>query len=268
MAGMSSVSPGRAQGWSTVRRALHATHRVLPHHGIYNSDSIVSLQPPPQDLGQIYTFGRSPVLPKKRSGLFTNPIKAEHWAYESTAPSAGGYQAVSRDPVQKEATAAPQSILVKPDAHKHNTEKPVKSVRFLTHDASEVTFTSPTGQITSSQPNLSALDLWNPSAILGRDGSTFVFKDTKTSRKSAGPDHASLSLNMKPVLINNQPCSNRYRVMKGYNAKMDAELTLAEGEIVVVQRPRADGRILVTQEISGKTGLFHSSVLEILDKVL
>lgn len=60
----------------------------------------------------------------------------------------------------------------------------------------------------------------------------------------------------------------RYRVMKGYNAKTDAELTLTEGEIVVVQRPRADGRLLVTQEISGKTGLFHSSVLEILDRVI
>ncbi|KAL0175614.1 hypothetical protein M9458_027944, partial [Cirrhinus mrigala] len=87
----------------------------LPHHGNYNSNSI--------DLGQIYTFGRSPVLPKKRNGLFSNPIKAQHWAYEITTPSAGGYQTISRDPVQKEAAVAPQSILVKPDAHKHNTEK-------------------------------------------------------------------------------------------------------------------------------------------------
>uniref|UniRef100_A0A8C1U2Q7 SH3 domain containing ring finger 2 n=1 Tax=Cyprinus carpio TaxID=7962 RepID=A0A8C1U2Q7_CYPCA len=282
MAVMSSASPGRApqlggkQGWSTVRRTHHATHRGLPHHGNYNSNSIVSLQPPPQDLGQIYTFGRSPVLPKKRNGLFSNPIKAQHWAYETTAPSAGGYQTVSRDPVQKEATAAPQSILVKPDAHKHNTEKQVKSVRFLTHDApqtSKMASTTSPGQIYSSQPGLSALDHWNPSAILGRDGSTLVLKDTKTlaPRKSAGPDHASmdcLSLNMKPVVINNQPGSNRYRVMEGYNARTDAELTLTEGEIVVVQRPRADGRLFVTQEISGKTGLFHSSVLEILDKVL
>ncbi|XP_016328212.1 putative E3 ubiquitin-protein ligase SH3RF2 [Sinocyclocheilus anshuiensis] len=248
MALMQSASPGRApqlggkQGWSTVRRTLHSTHRGLPHHGNYNSNSIVSLQPPPQDLGQIYTFGRSPVLPKKRNGLFSNPIKAQHWAYETTAPSAGGYQTVSRDPVQKEATAAPQSILVKPDAHKHNTEKPVKSVRFLTHDAPQRSKMASAGQISSSQPGLSALDHWNPSAILGRDGSTLVLKDTKTlaPRKSAGPDHASmdcLSLNMKPVLINNQPGSNRYRVMKGYNAKTDAELTLTEGEIVVVQRP-------------------------------
>ncbi|XP_051716628.1 E3 ubiquitin-protein ligase SH3RF2 isoform X2 [Ctenopharyngodon idella] len=280
MAVMSSASPGRApqlggkQGWSTVRRAFHATHRGLPHHGSYNSNSILSLQPPPQDLGQIYTFGRSPVLPKKRNGLFSNPIKTQHWAYETTAPSAGGYQPVSRDPVQKEASTAPQSILVKPDAHKHNAEKPVKSVRFLTHDASQTTSkmasASTTGHISSSQ---SALDHWNPSAILGRDGSTLVLKDTKTlpARKSTGQDHAAtdcLSLNMKPVLINNQSGSNRYRVMKGYNAKTDAELTLTEGEIVIVQRPRADGRLLVTQEISGKTGLFHSSILEILDRVL
>ncbi|XP_073676901.1 E3 ubiquitin-protein ligase SH3RF2 [Garra rufa] len=281
MAVMSSAGPGRApqlggkQGWSSVRRALHSTHRGLPHHGSYNADSIVNLQPPPQDLGQIYTFGRSPVLPKKRNGLFSNPIKAQHWAYETTAPSAAGYQTISRDTVQKEAAVAPQSILVKPDAHKHNTEKPVKSVRFLTHDApqtSKIPSTSSPGQISNSQPGLSTLDHWNPSAILGRDGSTLVLKDTKTlaPRKGTGLDHSMdcLSLNMKPVLINNQPGSNRFRVMKSYNAKTDAELTLTEGETVVVQRPRADGRLFVTQEISGKTGLFNSSVLEILDKVL
>lgn len=56
--------------------------------------------------------------------------------------------------------------------------------------------------------------------------------------------------------------------MKGYNAKTDAELTLTEGEMVIVQRPRPDGRVLITQEISGKTGLYYNNVLEILDKVL
>ncbi|XP_050983889.1 E3 ubiquitin-protein ligase SH3RF2 isoform X1 [Labeo rohita] len=276
MAVMSSAGPGRAtqlggkQGWSSVRRTLHATHRGLPNHGNYNSNSIVNLQPPPQDLGQIYTFGRSPVLPKKRNGLFSNPIKAQHWAYETTAPSAGGYQTISRDPVQKEAAVAPQSILVKPDSHKHNTEKPVKSVRFLTQDAPQTPKMTSPGQVSGSQPGLLTLEHWNPSAILGRDGSTLVLKDTKTPRKSTGLDQSMdcLSLNMKPVLINNQPGSNRYRVMKSFTAKTDAELTLTEGEIVVVQRPRADGRLFVTQEISGKTGLFNSSVLEILDKVL
>lgn len=87
-------------------------------------------------------------------------------------------------------------------------------MRFLTHDApqtSNMASTSPAGQISSSQPALWALDHWNPSAILGRDGSTLVF--TPAPRKSTGPDHASmerLSLNMKPVLINNQPGSNRW----------------------------------------------------------
>lgn len=91
-------------------------------------------------------------------------------------------------------------------------------MRFLTHDGpqtSKMASTSPAAQISSSQPGLSALDHWNPSAILGRDGSTLVFKDTKTPapRKSTGPDHASmdcLSLNMKLVLINNQSGSNRW----------------------------------------------------------
>lgn len=56
-------------------------------------------------------------------------------------------------------------------------------MRFQTRDApqtSKMASTSPAGQISSSQPGLSALDHWNPSAILGRDGSTLVFKDTKT----------------------------------------------------------------------------------------
>ncbi|KAI7801332.1 E3 ubiquitin-protein ligase SH3RF1 [Triplophysa rosa] len=285
---MSSAGAGRApqmggkQGWTTVRRSIHASHRGLPHHGSYNSSSIQSLHPPPQDLGTIYTFGRSPVLPKRRNGLFSNPIKTQHWTHEGTAPSGGGYQTGTRDPIQKEANNAPQSILVKPDAHKHNPEKFVKSVRFLdarvTPQATSKMTPSGLGMsaghnVPTSQPGISGLDHWNPSAILGRDGSTLVLKDKKTlpTRKSTGQDHTAmdfLSLNMKPVLINHQSSTNRYRVMKGYNAKTDAELTLTEGEIVIVQRPRPDGRVLITQEISGKTGLFHYNILEIMDKVL
>lgn len=85
-----------------------------------------SLHPPPQDLGQIYGFGRSPVLPRKRNGLFTNPIRSQHWTYEGTIPSAGGgaYQpTVTRYMTLKETSTAPQSILIKPDTHRHNTEK-------------------------------------------------------------------------------------------------------------------------------------------------
>lgn len=52
-----------------------------------------------------------------------------------------------------------------------------------------------------------------------------------------------------------------------YNAKTDAELNLLEGELVLVQKPRPDGRVLVKQEITGVTGLFQNSILDILDKV-
>ncbi|XP_051514036.1 LOW QUALITY PROTEIN: E3 ubiquitin-protein ligase SH3RF1-like [Myxocyprinus asiaticus] len=279
---MSSAGSGRApqqggkQGWGTVRHTLHASHRGLPLNGSYSSSSTLSLQPPPQDLGLIYTFGRSPVLPKKRNGLFSNPIQTQQRTYK-TAPSTGGYQTGNRDPAQKEASTTPQSILVKPDSHKHNAEKAIKSVRFLTQDEPQTTKMTPPASAghltTSSQPGLSSLDHWNPSAILGRDGSSLVLKDTKTPlpRRSTGQDHATidcLSLNMKPMLISNQSSPSKHRVLKGYNTKTDAELTLTEGEIVVVQRPRLDGRLLVTQEISGKTGLLHSSILEILDRVL
>lgn len=53
----------------------------------------------------------------------------------------------------------------------------------------------------------------------------------------------------------------------GYNAKTDAELSLQEGELVLVQKPRPDGRVLVKQETTGVTGLFQSSILDILHKV-
>ncbi|TRY81289.1 hypothetical protein DNTS_012124 [Danionella cerebrum] len=265
---------GGKQGWSTVRRAVHSSHRGLPHHGSYNPNPTLSLQAPPQDLGQIYTFGRSPVLPKKRNGLFSNPMRTQQSVKDSTAASAGGFPAITREPGHREMNSAPQSILVKPDTQKHISEKAVKSVRFLTHDAPQTAPKMASNScISSSQPALSALDHWNPSAILGRDGSTLVLKDTQTlpSRKSTAQVHCaleSLSLNMKPVLLNNQSGSSRYRVMKGFDAKTDAELTLTEGELVLVQRPRADGRVLLTQEISGKTGLFKSSILEILDRLL
>jgi len=92
-------------------------------------------------------------------------------------------------------------------------------VRFLTHDAPQTTSkmvsASSAGHTSGSQSGLSALDHWNPSAILGRDGNTLVLKDTKTlpARKSTGQDHATmdcLSLNIKPVLISNQSGSSRW----------------------------------------------------------
>ena len=52
-----------------------------------------------------------------------------------------------------------------------------------------------------------------------------------------------------------------------YLAQEDSELSLLQGERVLVHRPRPDGRILVTQEGTGHTGLFHSSILQTLERL-
>ncbi|KAK2834241.1 hypothetical protein Q7C36_014942 [Tachysurus vachellii] len=276
---------GGKQGWDTVKRAFQTSHRGSFRHSSYHlQNTSSSLHPPPQDLGQIYGFGRSPVLPRKRNGLFSNPIRSQHWTYEGTTPSAGGgggggtYQpSDTRYMAPKETSSAPQSILIKPDTHRHNTEKPVKSVRFLTEDVPQTTTrlssVSSGSQVTgNSQSSSMALEHWNPSAIIGRDGSTSVLKDTKTimQRKGHGQNNASgdfLPLSTKLYTANSPSSPIRHRMLKTYNAKTDAELNLLEGEVVLVQKPRSDGRVLVKQEITGVTGLFQNSILDILDKI-
>ncbi|KAF4081000.1 hypothetical protein AMELA_G00155940 [Ameiurus melas] len=235
--GSAAKSPqaGGKQGWDTVRRTFQTSHRgSLRHNGYHPQNPGSSLRPPPQDLGQIYGFGRSPVLPRKRNGLFTNPLR-------------------------------------------HNTEKPVKSVRFLTEEVPQTTtrlasVSSGAQVVGNSQSGPAALEHWNPSAIIGRDGSTSVLKDIKTfmQRKGSGQNNASgdcLPLGTKLYTVNSQSSPVRHRVLMGYTAKTDAELNLLEGELVLVQKPRPDGRVLVKQEITGVTGLFQSSILDILDKV-
>ncbi|KAL7858496.1 hypothetical protein AOLI_G00185980 [Acnodon oligacanthus] len=278
--GARAPQAGGKPGWDTVRRAFQPSHRASPHRNSYHSQNPTpSFQHPHQDLGQIYGFGRSPVLPRKRNGLFTNPIRPQYWTNEGMTPSGGGYHTMdAKYSVPKEAFTLPQSILVKPDSHRHNTEKPVKSVRFVTEDAPQTTMrmsslSSGAQTIGNSQSGSTALEHWNPSAILGRDGSTSVLKDTKTFLQRKGPaqNHATvegLPLSMKPTIINTASSPTRHRVVMGYNAHTDAELNLLEGELVLVQKPRPDGRVLVTQEITGRTGLFHSSILDILDKVV
>ncbi|KAG9281222.1 putative E3 ubiquitin-protein ligase SH3RF2 [Astyanax mexicanus] len=271
---------GGKPGWDTVRRAFQPSHRGSPHRNSYHSQSAAqSFQPPPQDLGQIYGFGRSPVLPRKRNGLFTNPMKPQHWTSEGLTPSGGGYYTMdAKYSLPKETSTSPQSILVKPDSYKYNTEKPVKTVRFSTEELPQTTprlssLSSGTQIMGNSQSSSAALEHWNPSAILGRDGSTSVLKDTKTLLQRKGPaqNHSTvdgLPLTIKPPIINSQSSPSRHRVLMGYNAQTDAELNLLEGELVLVQRPRLDGRVLVTQEITGRTGLFRNSILDILDKVV
>ncbi|XP_062850727.1 E3 ubiquitin-protein ligase SH3RF2 [Trichomycterus rosablanca] len=263
---------GGKQGWDTVRRAFPTSHRGSPRRHL-------SLQPPAQDLGQIYGFGRSPVLPRKRNGLFTNPIRPQLWTSEGTTPSGGTYHTMdAKYSATKDTCTAPQSILVKPDPYRLIAEKPVKSVRF-SHEETPQTTTRTTclsseAQITGSSPSSStALEHWNPSAIIGRDGNISVLKDTKTTPQRKGPVQSysivdCLPLGAKSATLNSQSSPIRHKVLKGYNARTNAELNLLEGEVVLVRKPRPDGRVLVTHELTGITGIFQSSILDILDKVV
>ncbi|XP_076862035.1 E3 ubiquitin-protein ligase SH3RF2 isoform X2 [Brachyhypopomus gauderio] len=269
------LAPGSRQGWDTVRHTVLPARRVSPQRSSYHTQNPApSLQSPAQDLGQMCGTGHSPVLPRKRNGLFSNPIRPQHWTYEGTTPSGGSYQAMdAKYSVPKETSTAPHSILVKPDSYKHNPEKPAKSVRFSTEELPQTTarVSSSTGiQIKgNSQSSPTALEYWNPSAILGRDGSTSVLKDTKALLQRKGQNQAAIEsppLNIKTSTVSSLPSPSRYRVGMGYKAQNDSELNLLEGEMVLIQKPRADGRILLTREITGKTGLFHSSILEVLDK--
>ncbi|TSQ35277.1 E3 ubiquitin-protein ligase SH3RF1 [Bagarius yarrelli] len=222
--GAKSPPPGGKQGWDTVRRTLQTSHRGSFRHSSYHPQNPgSSLHTPSQDLGQIYAFGRSPVLSRKRNGS-------------------------------------------------------VKSVRFLTEEVPQSTpklASVPSGSqaVGNSRSGPLALEHWNPSAIIGRDGSTSVLKDIKTfiQRKGHGPNNSTgdfLPIGTKLYTANSQSSPIRHRVLKGYNAKTDAELNLLEGEMVQVQKPRSDGRVLVKQEITGVTGLFQSSILDILEKVV
>lgn len=60
--------------------------------------------------------------------------------------------------------------------------------------------------------------------------------------------------------------SLRHRVGTSYQAQTESEMSLMQGEPVLLHRHRPDGRVLLTQESSGHTGLFHSSVLQFLDR--
>ncbi|XP_063046135.1 E3 ubiquitin-protein ligase SH3RF1 isoform X2 [Engraulis encrasicolus] len=232
---------GAKHGWDIVRRAFHSTHRGLVQRASHRSHShshshlTPSLQPRSSgpDLGQIYTYGRSPVLPRKRNGLFSNHhggARQQCWTTETLPPPSGGYQAFHRDllppslPLSSgnnnnhtSSSSGPlHSILVKPES-KHNMDKPAKSVRFLTEDpAPPPQLSSWTSSLPSfgRQPQYSSgpqsntttttttttpiMELWNPSAILGRDGNSSVLRDFKSSsnnntiplRKDTGFGHA------------------------------------------------------------------------------
>lgn len=93
-------------------------------------------------------------------------------------------------------------------------------MRFLTEEVPQTTtrlasVSSGAQVMGNSQSGSAALEHWNPSAIIGRDGSTSVLKDTKTimQRKGPGQNNAvgdCLPLSTKLYTVNNQSSPIRW----------------------------------------------------------
>ncbi|KAL0973757.1 hypothetical protein UPYG_G00210520 [Umbra pygmaea] len=256
-----------------------------------------------QNFSHIQAPGYSPALLRRKQhmSLLPNHNRKLAWITEGPAPSSGGFMkdrdTAAREAFDKQVLETKQaasngnglqtihSILVKPDAYKNNAEKPTKSVRFVTQPDSPPLRPRTTSLPSGSQPPSSArpgplpLEVWAPSLTLGRDGPGIILKEGKAPVLRKGletypsPSDGPAS-NQKPILSpaaappgstqSNSP--SRHRVVKAYQAQAESEMSLKQGEPVLVHRHRPDGRVLLTQESSGHTGLFHSSVLQFLDR--
>ncbi|XP_038155127.1 E3 ubiquitin-protein ligase SH3RF2 [Cyprinodon tularosa] len=274
---------GTSQGWDTVRRVFNphrASHRAS-HTSSYNIPS--NSQP----FAQVQASGYSPALQRKRNSSLPSNVKPQ--MNELAAPSAAAtvkdreYAALHEAVFQhhrQSAANGPQSILVKPDAQRNSTDKPQKSVRFLTDEESP-----PPRQRTSlwslgtqvhpnSRPGPLPLEVWAPSLTMGRDGPGILLKDRKGPLFRKGFETAASDQNsnqQKP--FHSQPSLSahfspiRHRVTATHLAQTDSELSLLQGEVVFVHRPRPDGRVLLTQESSGQTGIFHNTILQVLERL-
>nr|XP_015798852.2 E3 ubiquitin-protein ligase SH3RF2 isoform X1 [Nothobranchius furzeri]XP_015798859.2 E3 ubiquitin-protein ligase SH3RF2 isoform X1 [Nothobranchius furzeri] len=278
---------GSTQGWDTVRRAFNphrSSNRSLHVHSFNMASNS-------QPFAQVQASGYSPALQRKKSSSIpSSSSKVHSWLTESAAPSAVAMK--ERDfttshkttfHYPRQPTNTPQSILVKPDVHKNTTEKPQKSVRFLTDEDSPPpryrtsSWSAGTKFHPNCHPGPPPLEVWAPSLTMGRDGPGIILKEGKglVLRKDLETAISDLSLNpqksphSQPSLaaLSAQFSPIRYRVSTTHLAKTDSELTLLQGELVLVHKPRPDGRVLVTQESSGQTGLFHSSILQALDRL-
>ncbi|KAM9356557.1 E3 ubiquitin-protein ligase SH3RF2 isoform 2-T2 [Symphorus nematophorus] len=279
---------GGAQGWDTVRRIFN------PHRGSNHLSNTSNLNVPSnsQHFAQVQVSGYSPALQrKKNSSILSNSGRPLGWMTEAAAPSAGGvfkdrdFTAAHEATFQhdRQPSNGPHSILVRPDSHKNNIDKPAKSVRFLTDDDSppvrpRTSSWSSGNQVPSnSRPGPPPLEVWAPSLTLGRDGPGIILKEGKVPTISKALETATSDLNSNPqkqipsqpslTALSAQFSPSRHRVTTTHLAQMDSELSLLQGELVLVHRPRPDGRVLVTQESSGQTGLFHCSVLQALERL-
>ncbi|XP_067104277.1 E3 ubiquitin-protein ligase SH3RF2 isoform X4 [Osmerus mordax] len=252
-AGRMSLNGG-SQGWDKVRRAFHSSHRGSAQRGSHYASSSWGLQP----------HGYSPTLPRKKHSLLPQPEWMLGRTSEPIAPSAASV-VKDREVLGRKASSVPQSILVRPEAGRNHTDKATKSVRFVTQDE-----LGPVAGEESWQG-----EVWAPSLTLGRDGPGILLKDGRVLR-TASTD--SLTSSQKPssyapsstslsAASPTQASPSRHRLTSSYRAQTDSELSLTKGELVLVHPHRPDGRVLVTQESSAQTGLFHSSVLHFLERL-
>lgn len=279
---------GGSQGWETVRRIFNpqrASSR-FPHMSNFNIPSNS------QHFAQVQASGYSPALQrKKHSSILSKASRPLGWMTEPAAPPTAkvlkdrDFTALHEAAVQpdKQPASGPHSILVRPDTHKNIIDKPAKSVRFLADEdsppARQRTFSWSGGSHVSSnsRPGPPPLEVWAPSLTLGRDGPGIILREGKGPilRKGIETDvlEATSALqkpaSSQPSLsaISAQFSPSRHRVTTTHLAQTDSELSLLQGEFVLVHRPRPDGRVLVTQESSGQTGLFHSSVFQALERL-
>ncbi|XP_078479086.1 E3 ubiquitin-protein ligase SH3RF1-like [Lampetra planeri] len=240
---------GASQGWDTVRRIFN------PHRGsnLFSHSSNLNVPSNSQHFAQVQASGYSPALQRKKNILsnsgrwMTEPPALPTAAVPKDRDFSTSYEAIFHHDRQQ--SNGPQSILIRPDAQK-NMDRPMKSVRFLTDEdppppRRRTSSWSSGSQVPSnSHPGPPPLEVWAPSLTLGRDGPGIILKEGEGSFSS-----------------------ERHRVTTTHLAQADSELSLLQGEFVLVHRPRPDGRVLVTQESSGQTGLFHSSVLQALERL-
>ncbi|XP_065814968.1 E3 ubiquitin-protein ligase SH3RF2 [Labrus bergylta] len=279
---------GGSQGWETVRRIFNP-HRGSNH---FSQTSNMNVPSNSQHFAQVQASGYSPALQrKKNSRLLSKSSRPLGWMTEPAAPSAAaGFK--DRDFIASHEAAfqydrhpsnRPHSILVRPDLHKNNTEKPAKSVRFQADEDSpplrlRTSSWSSGSQVPSNvRPGPPLLEVWAPSLTLGRDGPGIILKEGKVPIFRQGLETTMSDINSNPQkstplqpslsAVSAQFSPSRHRVTSTHFAQTDSELSLLLGELVLVHRPRPDGRILVTQESSGQTGLFHCSVLQALERL-
>ncbi|KAK7922874.1 hypothetical protein WMY93_009776 [Mugilogobius chulae] len=269
-------------GWDTVRRIFN------PHRGLNQFNQMSNTNNPSntRHFAQVQASGYSPALQRKKNiSILTNCVRPFGWMSESLVPSAAAYYkdrdiTPTVEPVSQQPTSAPQSILVRPDSLRNLGEKPTKSVRFLTDEESPPlrrrTSSWSAGQVASSnQSGFSPLEVWAPSLTLGRDGPGIIMKEGKSPilRKNLETTITELNMNGSVLpqpsfaALSAQFSPTRHRVTKTHLAQTDSELTLVQGEVVLVHRPRPDGRFLVTQESSGHTGLFQNNIFQVLERL-